>query len=160
MNNRSAFGIAVTIGIFAIFSYIFKQCRRPAPQQNNSVETTIKTQLGQRQAEKIVIEHHDSIVYIWRNRWREIKVKSEPCDSMLPEVIKVTDSIIVADSVLIMAQAKVIAIDDSIIKNYQLLVKNDSISIASLRKEIKRHKRQKWLIGAAALLGLGAASAR
>lgn len=158
--HKTLFYGILTALIFIVF-FLGKQCKSPAPEQTNTgaLKTKISTQLKQREVQKKEVERRDSIVYKWRDRWHGAKaqIKAAPCDSILPVIVRVADSVIVADSSLILAQARVIILDDSIINNYKAIILNDSIEAVSLHKEIRRQKRQKWLIGVASILIGGAA---
>jgi len=92
-------------------------------------------------------------------RWKYLKaeVKTAPCDSILPQIVNVCDSIIVTDSTEISNLKHLNVVNDSIIGNYQKLVKNDSTQIISLKKEVKKQKRLKVIFAATAILFGGVA---
>lgn len=137
-----------------------RQCNAPVPVKTNidSLKTTIRSELKERPILKsIAAEKVDSAIK-WRDRWHTAKTLTVtlPCDTVLKIVERVADSVIVVDSSAIVAQARVIALDDSLLCNYRQVVINDSMTILGLQKEIKRQKRQKRLIAFASVLVGGA----
>lgn len=103
--------------------------------------------------ERIVYKDRVKTEYVikWRNF--KGKVDSIPCPEALNEAIILTDSIIVVDSSLVASLKAELLIDSLIIKNQDSLIIQDSVKIAALNKEIKKHKRQKKFIILAGLTG-------
>lgn len=136
-----------------------RQCSARMPQNSlqsntDSIKKIVRTEILERADLKSKSKRADSIVYKWRDRWHEIKTEigTKPCDSILPIIVHVADSVIIVDSTALVAKSRIIALDDSIICNQASIIKIDSITILGLKKEIRRQKRQKWLIGISAAI--------
>lgn len=90
----------------------------------------------------------------WQKRWKTSRHDSLiPCDSL----VVICDSTIVADSSLIAVQKVQLATADSLISSLETLRRIDStrfiVVIDSLKKEVRKQKKRKWIaIGAAAVL--------
>lgn len=105
---------------------------------------------------------HDTVVK-YRTKYRYLRdtlVYELPCDTILKMVFQSCDSIIAKDSLLIAKQSGIILTQDSLISDYKVITHNDTIEINRLGKEVKKQKRQKWLIVALGVLGLGASTVR
>lgn len=93
---------------------------------------------------------HDSIRVEYKTRWKFMKQDTAfiPCDSILPMVINLCDSIMYNDSAHISVLKQVIKNDSVTKSNYKRIINNDSTTIVGLNKKIKKQKR--LLIGSAA----------
>lgn len=152
------------IALLLIVFLLGRQCNAPARIKTNTniLKTTIRAELKERPVLKAAAASKVDSTIKWRDRWHAVKTLTVTllCDTVLKIVERVADSVIVVDSSAIVAQARVIALDDSLLCNYRQVVINDSISIRALQKEVKRQKRQKWLIAIGAALAGGAVIAR
>lgn len=133
-----------------------RQCNAPAviKTRSDGLKTAIKAELKERPILKSMAEVKVDSAFKWRDRWHAAKTLTVtlPCDMVLKIVERVADAVITVDSSAIVAQARVIALDDSLLCNYRQAAVNDSLSIVALKKEVKRQKRQKWLVGIGAVL--------
>ncbi len=151
------------LGVIVVTLLIFRGCGDMAPEQpitpdkTDSLKAVISEQYERRIDSIIAIKKKDSVRVEYVTRWRKMKGDTAyiPCDSILPKIVNLCDSIIYVDSSQIATMKSVIAMDDSIISNYKKVVENDSITIVGLNKQIKKHKRQKkWLVAGIAATGV------
>lgn len=156
MNPNRTLIFALITAVVVLLLLQFKQCgsKEPVKDTRDSLKALIPGELVKVAELKKEAVKADSIVYKWRDRWRtvEIAAKTSPCDSILPVVIHVADSVIVVDSTAIAIKDSIICLDGSIISQLQSVVKQGSVEIVGLKKEIRKQKRQKWLIGIGAVL--------
>lgn len=133
-----------------IVSDMFKSCRKSEHDADISpIKHRIIEDLKRKDSVKEVIVYRDSIrtklVTKWRNRTDTLTIT---------EVVNLCDSVIYVDSALISDLKHEISIDDTIIRNYQKVVYNDSITIKSLSKSLKRQKvKTKLALIVAAIFG-------
>lgn len=107
-----------------------------------------------------------SINTVYITKWKEVKIYAGkmPCDTALEYVIHFCDTIVQKDTLAINALKKVILAQDTVIKDFQVLVHNDSIQIKDLSKKLRRQKLKTkgiialWLVREA--VGVGAKVAR
>lgn len=116
---------------------------------------------------KPIIKRIDSIKYVdrimhdtvikYRTKYRYLRdtlLLEVPCDTILQLIITACDSIITKDSVAMLVKDYTIKYQDTLISNYKVITHNDTLEMKRLNKEVKRQKRQKWLvIGSAVLVG-------
>lgn len=140
--------------------FLFKGCDDDhivvaTPDKTDSLKKVISAQERVTDSLLIIAKKKDSVRVEFVIKWRKLKVDTAfiPCDSILPKIVNLCDSIIYVDSSEIATLKQVIKNDSSIIQNYKRVAINDSTTIVSLNKDIKKHKRHKrWLgIGMAAV---------
>lgn len=132
------FILVCLIVLVIIVSDMFKSCRESEHDADISpVKHRIIEDLKRKDSVKEVIVYRDSIrtklVTKWRNRTDTLT---------LTKLVNITDSIILVDSSLIASLKHEISIDDTIIRNYQKVVYNDSIVIIGLNKSLVKQKRK------------------
>lgn len=139
----------VALGIILGF-FITRSC---APVQiEPTKQPDIKPKIERIKAAKqeAIILHDTVIKYRTKYRYlRDTLIYELPCDTVLKLVIQTCDSIVVKDSLLIAKQSDIILTQDSLISDYKVITHNDTIEIKRLGKEVKKQKRQKWLVIAA-----------
>lgn len=148
--------ILILLGILAVSLLLFRECKNNVPDlpitpdKTDSLKKVNQALEHQRDSLAEVAKKKDSIRVEYVTRWRKMKTDTAyiPCDSILPKIVNLCDSIIYVDSSQIATLKQVISKDDSIIGNYKEIVKNDSTTIAGLNKEIKKHKKHKLWLGA------------
>jgi len=115
---------------------------------SDSIKQAISAQYEARIDSLILDKQKDSIRVQYVTKWRKLKQDTAfiPCDSILPKIVNLCDSIILVDSSQIATLKNIVALDDSIISNYKKVTKNDSLLIVSQNKEIKKHKRHKKIL--------------
>lgn len=133
-------------------------CSKPIPQSNTSnLKDSINKVNVRRDSVKIVIKEVEKERIKYIVRWRDVKVNRDslPCDSLVSVIINVCDTLIQKDSTEINALKKMVELDEFVIKEQRRVIVIDSVVDLKLRKEIRRHKRQKRLIvfGLGGLLG-------
>jgi len=148
----------VGICLLAILFIGTKSCsgdaQPPKRDITDSLKLVIKAQMKAQDSLKILAGRKDSVRVETIVKWRKLKEyvyvhDSIPCDSLLPIVINTCDSVIAADSAVIVSLKKVIVADSLIIDTQAKTIVNDSLVIVGLNKDIKKHKRQKrWLSAA------------
>lgn len=149
--------LAVTIGLL-----ILKKCDG-AIEENHLDSDSIKKVISEQYEKRIdslkAIKQKDSVRIEYVDRWRGLKHDTAylPCDSLLPKIVNLCDSIIYVDSSQIATMKNVIAMDDSIINNYKKVAYTDSITIIGLNKEVKKHKKQKKIFAGIAAVVAGIA---
>jgi len=141
--------------------FLFKGCDDDhvvvaTPDKTDSLKKVISEQDKVKDSLLIIAKKKDSIRVEYVTKWRKLKGDTAfiPCDSILPKIVNLCDSIIYVDSSEIATLKQVIKNDSGIIQNYKKIVVNDSTTIVSLNKEVKKHKRhKKWLT--AGIVGMG-----
>ncbi len=149
------------LGVIVVTFLIFRGCGDMAPEQpitpdkTDSLKKVIELQNKERDSLHAEVKKkepaRDTIIY--KYRYLKGKIDSIPCDSLLPKIVNICDSIIYTDSSLISSLKGVIKVDSGIISNYKKIVVNDSTTIVGLNKEIKKQKQQKKLIGGIGAVG-------
>lgn len=143
--------IAIFILIGIIFACIFVKCEPSETvdtkglSQNEVIKKVVKTFMQHMDSTLKVADKKETERIKYVDRWRTLKgrIDSIPCDSAIVLVVNMCDTIIMQDSSQIATLKDVIKLDSNIIANYERVVKNDSLHIESLKKEVKKHKRQK-----------------
>lgn len=135
---------------------LFDRCKKEntsisSVEISDSIKQVISAQYEARIDSLTLAGHKDSIRIQYVTKWRKMKQDTAfiPCDSILPQIVNLCDSIILVDSSQIATLKNIVALDDSIISNYKKVTKNDSLLIVSQAKDIKKHKRR--IIGSAAI---------
>jgi len=120
----------------------------------DSVKDIIRHEFDEKESILKLITNNDSVRIKEVVRWKYLKGETKilPCDSILPQIVNICDSIIIVDSTEIGNLKHVIKIDSNIIGNYQKIVKSDSMQITGLKKEVKKQKRLKVIFAGAAIL--------
>jgi hypothetical protein len=139
------------IVLVLIICDMFHSCKKEQIDIN-PIKETIKTDLKRKDSVKEVIVYRDSIrtklVTKWRNR----------TDTLTKyEVIDLCDTLLVTDSLLISDLKHEISLSDTIIRNYQKVVYNDSIVIIGLNRSIKKQRNKTKLAVLVASLFAGLA---
>jgi hypothetical protein len=142
-NIKYIFGIALLIAIFLLG----RSCNHTKETYTSFNTSDLRLKEAQIKDLKPIIEYREKEVVKWRTKWREGKHDTIPCDSAIVILKNVCDTIILKDSLLIQIQADVITKQDSIIQGWHTAHTADSVTIMGLNREVKRQKRQKWLIG-------------
>lgn len=166
MKQAVKYIILVAIAV-ALTLYLGDGCNESPPikDSSDSIKTVIKTLVFKKDSLQGIASKKDSVRTKEVVKWRELKRyiyihDTIPCDSLLPIVINTCDSVISADSSLIVTLKNVIRNDSSIISNQAKIIVSDSTQIAVLNKEIKKHKRHKVGLLAALAVMLGIAVAK
>ena len=163
MKLKHVLGILTLCGAVVAASLFFKGCGGdigPEQPSNSAYIDSLKAEIAKMDIEKdsllVIAKKKDSVRVEYVTKWRKLKGDTAylPCDSILPQIVNLCDSIIYVDSSQISTLKKVIKTDSSIISNYKKVVKDDSITIVNLNKEIKKHKKHKRWLG----IGLGVAA--
>jgi hypothetical protein len=115
---------------------MFKSCSKSEHIDiNGTIKAEIKKDILRKDSVKEVIVYRDSIrtklVTKWRNRTDTLTIT---------EVVEVCNEVIESDSLLISSLKHEIKLTDTIIRNYQKVVYNDSLTINKLSKGLKRQK--------------------
>lgn len=120
----------------------------------DSVKDVIRHEFDEKEKILKLVTNNDSVRIEKVDRWHEVKgeIKYLPCDSVLPQIVNICDSIIIVDSTEIGNLKHLNIVNDSIIHNYQIIVKSDSNQIVGLKKEVKKQKRLKVIFAGAAIL--------
>lgn len=145
-----AFIVGCLMLLIIIIADMFKSCRKSEHDADISpIKHRIIEDLKRKDSVKEVIVYRDSIrtklVTKWRNRTDTLTIH---------EVVNLCDSVIYVDSALISDLKHEISIDDTIIRNYQKVVYNDSIVIMGLNKSlVKQKRRTKIALIVAAIFG-------
>jgi len=156
MTKKNPYIPFIVVGILLILVFLFgRSCGNnnviTVPFDSKKVKSQIRTEIDNIKRLKSLEAPMSVEVIKWRTKWREGRHDTIPCEDKLPILINICDSIIVADSSLIETKDLIIVNQDSVIKNYQSIVSQDSVTIKGLHKEVKKQKRQKWLV----LIGSG-----
>jgi hypothetical protein len=119
-----------------IISDMFKSCRKSEHVDiNGTIKAEIKKDIHRKDSVKEVIVYRDSIRTKLVTKWR---TRTDTLTKY--EVIDLCDTLLVTDSLLISDLKHEISISDTIIRNYQKVVYNDSIVIIGLNKSIRKQK--------------------
>jgi len=153
--------VITAIAILCICLFLFDKCGKDtnviAYNGSDSLKQVISEQTKIKDSLLLVAKKKDTIrVTLVRNYRTTITdtIIKQVCDP----VIKLCDSIILVDSSEIVDLKNVIKVDSNIIANYKKVAETDSITIVSLTKEVKKHKRHKrWLVGGIISVGIIAA---
>jgi len=158
------FNIAAAVLILAVVFFLGRGCNNNVITPTidaKAIGTKIKKQLSDIETLKKLTENQTDTVFKWRDRWHKAKEihDSVPCPKKLTIVINTCDSALNAQYKLLTLKDSIIVKSDSIIVNYQKLVKNDSTVILGLAKDNKKLKRKVFLwkivsVAEAALLGI------
>lgn len=156
--------ILILLGILAASLIFFYKCESKTPDlpitpdKTDSIKKVNYKLEHERDSLLVIAKKKDSVRVDAVAKYRSLKgkVDSIPCDSLLPQIVNICDSIVLVDSSEIASLKEIIKLDSGIISNYKKIVVNDSTTIAGLNKQIKKHKRQKkWLgVGMAAAIGI------
>ena len=135
------------VALLVIVFLFGKSCNKPIepiPTSFNTSDLRMKEEL----IKKLKAELKPQIVEVevLRDRWHKAKHDTIPCDSAIVIQRNISDTLILKDSILISSQAIIINKQDSVITGWHTAHASDSTTIVKLNKEIKRQKRQKWLI--------------
>lgn len=152
--NRSNIIIAI-LALCIIFLCFYKCGGEQTQVDNSALKNVINKDKLTKDSIRERIVYKDRIKTEYVVKWRSFKgkVDSIPCPDALNQAIILTDSIIVIDSSLVASLKSELFIDSLIIKNQDSLIVQDSVKIVSLKKEIKKHKRQKKFITLVGLTG-------
>jgi hypothetical protein len=147
-DNRKALALLGIAVLLAVLFWLFRGCDSEPVKKAEPLKEKIRTGLLKRDELKKESERKDSVRIVYITRWRKAKeeIKNNPqlpCDSVIPVVINLCDSIIKQDSSTIVSLKEVIKQDSSLFVDYQEQHRNDSTEIANLKKEVKKQKRQK-----------------
>lgn len=154
----------VLIAIIAILlGLLTNTCHSDLPgedvsREKDSLKNVIAHQKHVADSLKLLADKDDSVrteyITYWRTKIKTIiQHDSIPCDSVLPIVITVCDSIISKDSIYISDLKKIIKTDSVTIAVQDQMITMDSTSIANLQKEVKKLKRhRRWLLGSTGVL--------
>ena len=140
--------------VLIIFAILFKTCDKTSQVANidaKAIGQILRKQLSDKETLTKIAQSQTDTVIKYRNKWHAGKH-----DTILINVIALCDTVIKHDSILIVTQGKIIDKSDSIITNYQNLVKIDSCTIGQLTKDNKKLRRKVvfWKVVSAVSLGL------
>lgn len=136
------------IALLVLTFFLGKSCASKPPVLPDKTENLKKEKVQEKKIRAEVVRK-DSIVHHWHTVYQKERYDSIiPC----PEKLVVADTVIFQDSSLIYSLKRDLSKLDTIIAIQEIIAKNDSISIVGLKKEIKRQKKQKWLIGGLVVL--------
>jgi hypothetical protein len=123
-----------------IISDMFKSCSKSEHIDiNGTIKAEIKKDILRKDSVKEVIVYRDSIRTKLVTKWRTIRHDSLiPCEDKLIAC----DTLLVTDSLLISSLKHEIKLTDTIIRNYQKVVYNDSIVIIGLNRSIKKQRNK------------------
>ena len=162
MYNTKSITIAL---ILIVVFFLGRGCNNKVITPNidaKAIGKNLKKQLIERNVLKGLAVAQTDTVTKYRNRYiyvRDTLIKKLPCETVLNIVVNTCDSALNAQCDLLTLKDSIIQNNDSIIGNYQKLVKIDSCTIGQLTKEVKKQKRKVILwkvisVGEAALLGV------
>lgn len=143
----------VIIAILVIIIIFLRNCNPKKAEYTEPLKAEVaKLEVKKDSVNKQIVKQ-DSVRVKTIIKWRYLKADTAwlPCELKLTEVINTCDTIILIDSIEIASLKLVNLIDNDIIKDQKIMLKNDSIYQISLNKQIRKERRQKRL----ALLGLG-----
>ncbi|HWY11778.1 MAG TPA: hypothetical protein VN026_10660, partial [Bacteroidia bacterium] len=90
---------------------------------------------------------------VYRDRYFHDKVLPLPCDTLIKIIEHDCDTVILVDSAEIGVLKSRLFIDSLIIVNQFKVIRNDSLTVAGLNKQIRKYKRRLWF-WKAAIVGL------
>jgi hypothetical protein len=164
-DNRKALALLGIAVLLAVLFWLFRGCDYEPVKKVEPLKEKIRTGLLKRDELKKESERKDSVRIVYITRWRKAKEEIKdnpqlPCDSVIPVVINLCDSIIKQDSSTIVSLKEVIKQDSILLSDYGSLVKKDSVQIAKLEKKLRFQKRlTKLAFFGGAVLGVGATTA-
>jgi len=141
--------------VLIIFALLFKTCDNRsqfvAAYDAKAIGQILKKQLSDKETLTKIAQSQTDTVIKYRECWHKGKY-----DTILINVIALCDTVIKHDSILIVTQGEIIDKSDSIITNYQNLVRIDSCTIGQLTKDNKKLRRKVvfWKVVSAVSLGL------
>lgn len=156
MRNIKYYIPFILVSIILIIVLFWKGCKEPEPLYSKP-RTVEKIKIvkwnKQEDSTKTQVKKQDSVRVKYIVKWRELKADTvyKECQ----ELIVTCDTLIKVDSTEIASLKHVVSISDSIIKDQKLMLHNDSLDIFCLKKQIKKHRRQKALL-ATGLIVVGA----
>lgn len=151
------FALAILIAI--IFLALFVRGCEPKPIKQNPVIPEIKKEKIKNDSLKKDVVKKDSVRTVYITKYKYIKSNPEklPCDTFVKVLTAYCDTVIIKDSVEIIALKEVIKSDSIIIDKYGKLYISDSIRIAKLEKKLRFQKRlTKFALFGGAIIGAGA----
>lgn len=131
------FNIAAVVLILVVVFFLGRGCNNNVITPNidaKAIGTKIKKQLSERESLKKLADIQLDTVIKWKDRWHKAKEihDSVPCPKKLTIVINTCDSALNAQCELLTLKDSIILKSDSIIGNYQNLVRIDSSIINNL----------------------------
>lgn len=132
--------IIVSVLLLFVRSCVPTPVNEPGDRYKDSLKAEILKDLGRKDSVKKIIVYRDSIHEVVKWKYRKDKLKPIPCDSLLPIIIADCDTIITADSALISSLKAEILFDSLIISDQAKIMRQDSATIESLTRKVKRLK--------------------
>lgn len=146
------------LGVIIVTFLIFKGCGDIAPEQpitpdkTDSIKKVIEAKYQMREDSILLDKKRDTLRVEVIKRYKVV-IHDTILKQICAPIIQLCDSIILIDSSQISTLKNIVKLDSGIIADYRKVVVNDSTTIVGLNREIKKHKRQKKLIGGIGAVG-------